>query len=312
MNYDIISFGTAAVVKSMEVDRFPCSGEKVRILSQEIYSGGMSATALVAASRFGATCWYGGGLGDNELSNFMRKELREFGVAVEEVGSHPAEWEPFSSAVYVVKGKGERTIFWSDFATGSPIPGTQGRRRALSAKVFYVDNNFSRTLFPLYQEVRAAGIPILGDFEAIRNEADKDAFLLINHPVLPSAFAREYASCIDLEEAIFKILQEHTRDAVVVTDGENGCWYAEKGDAKIRHHPSYSVSVIDLSGRGDVFHGAYTAGLVFGWDIDKRVQYASAAAAICAMRKGGFRGVPNLVDVEEFLRSQHAALSAET
>ncbi|MGL6194601.1 MAG: PfkB family carbohydrate kinase [Thermoguttaceae bacterium] len=301
MNYDIVGFGVAAVDAIMEVDRYPDNGGKTHILSHGTYGGGLTATALVAASKLGAKCWYGGALGDNEPSNFIRNQLRSYGVDIPDAGYYPAEYEPFSAWIFVEKSSGQRTIFSSGFAVRSPILDSESIEKALSAKVLFADSHFAGALLPLYQRARMQGVPIVADFEAIRNAEEKEAFFLIDHAILPAAFACEYASCMDIKKALSVILQEHTRQAVVVTDGENGAWFAEKSDGAIYHMPAFTVNTVDTTGCGDVFHGAYAAALAFGWDIVKRVRFASATAAIKATRKGGQSGAPFRKEVDDFL-----------
>ena len=68
-----------------------------------------------------------------------------------------------------------------------------------------------------------------------------------------------------------------------------------------RHFPAYAVDLVDTTGCGDVFHGAYAAALSQGEDLPRRVALASAAAALKATRRGGQAGIPYRQAVEEFL-----------
>jgi len=58
------------------------------------------------------------------------------------------------------------------------------------------------------------------------------------------------------------------------------------------------VDVVDTTGCGHAFHGAYAAGLAFGLDLRSRVRLASAAGALAATRPGGQAGLPTRSDVE--------------
>ena len=46
----------------------------------------------------------------------------------------------------------------------------------------------------------------------------------------------------------------------MVTCGEDGCWFHAQGWLLPRHHPAFKVEVVDTTGCGDVFHGAYALG----------------------------------------------------
>jgi sugar/nucleoside kinase (ribokinase family) len=203
--------------------------------------------------------------------------------------------------VYLERDTGERTIFWSEFLTPPPILNQEAMEIALSAKCLFADQFFAETLIPLYRQARAKGIPIVGDFESLNAPKADDAFALVDHPVLPAAFAREYAGQDDIASAVISILNEYDRSAVVVTDGNKGAWFAEKENDTVRHQPAFSVMVCDTTGCGDVFHGAYSAALTLGMSLPERVRFAAAAAALKATKKGGQIGAPTRGEHERFL-----------
>lgn len=300
--YDIVGFGIATLDAICEVARFPAPGEKERVLRREIHGGGLTATALVAASKLGASCWYGGPLGVNAISNQVRRILNEFGVACCEPNHYPAGAEPLSANVYLERGTGERTILWSDAQTPEPILDEVAYEAALSAKCLFADGFFTKTLLPLYRKVRDANIPIVGDFEHVDNSDTEKALELIDHLILPARFAKEYSHENDLSTATLKLLQTSHRRAVVITNGIEGAWFAERGDVSVRHQAAFKVETKDTNGCGDVFHGAYAAGLVFGMSLAERVRFASAASALKATRIGGQSGAPFRNELETFLK----------
>jgi len=67
------------------------------------------------------------------------------------------------------------------------------------------------------------------------------------------------------------------------------------------YQPAYRVQVMDTTGCGDVFHGAYASALVRGLELPERIRFASAAAALKATQPGGQAGIPSRAAVEEFL-----------
>ena len=300
--FDLVGFGVATLDVITEVEKFPATGGKAKILSREHHGGGLTATALVAASKLGAKCWYGGALGDNDISRQVRQILTGYGIAFPTVSPYPPEAEPFASTVYLEKDTGERTIFWSEFLTPPPILNQEAMEIALSAKCLFADQFFAETLIPLYQQVRAKGIPIVGDFESLNSPCADVAFALVDHPILPAAFAHEYTGQKDIATTVTAILNEHNRSAVVVTDGDKGAWFAEKGSNAVRHQEAFSVTVCDTTGCGDVFHGVYAAALTLGMSLPERVRFAAAAAALKATQKGGQAGAPTRKELERFLK----------
>ena len=83
------------------------------------------------------------------------------------------------------------------------------------------------------------------------------------------------------------------RRSAVVTCGGAGSWYVSDADPEAaRHQPALPVKVVDTTGCGDVFHGAYAAALVHGLDVAGAVRFASAAAGLKAASPGGQAGIP--------------------
>lgn len=96
---------------------------------------------------------------------------------------------------------------------------------------------------------------------------------------------------------------------VMVTLGPAGCVSSHQG--KLSHHPTFDTKVIDTTGSGDSFWGAFLSQLVQnGFDTPEKLQeldqaklaefcrFANAAGSICATRPGG---IPALADREAIL-----------
>lgn len=120
---------------------------------------------------------------------------------------------------------------------------------------------------------------------------------LVDHLILPADFARQLTGAEGL--AAVEKLWNKQRQVVVVTGGAEGCWYRTASAA--RHLPAFPVKVVDTTGCGDVFHGAYAAGLARGLGLEDRLRYAAATAALKATRSGGQTGIPHRKEVETFL-----------
>ena len=83
----------------------------------------------------------------------------------------------------------------------------------------------------------------------------------------------------------------------------DGVWFRDATRAECQHQPSFDVPVVDTTGCGDVFHGAYAVALARGFDTVERVRFAAAAGAICATGRGGRGRLPTERDVAELLSS---------
>jgi sugar/nucleoside kinase (ribokinase family) len=70
------------------------------------------------------------------------------------------------------------------------------------------------------------------------------------------------------------------------------------------HTPAFPVDVVDTTGAGDVFHGAYIAGWLRGWDLQQIAQFSSAVSAIKCTKLGGRAGIPTFDETMEFLHAR--------
>ena len=60
-------------------------------------------------------------------------------------------------------------------------------------------------------------------------------------------------------------------------------------------------NVVDTTGCGDSYHGAFLYGILQKWELQKTAEFASAVAAINAMSLGGRSGLPDLRTALEFI-----------
>ena len=90
-------------------------------------------------------------------------------------------------------------------------------------------------------------------------------------------------------------------EIVVFTFGEKGCvGLSGEGYFEI---PAFQVDAVDTVGAGDVYHGAFLAGLLKGLPVVEVARMASAVSAIKCTRIGGRAGIPDMDTVQHFMRT---------
>jgi sugar/nucleoside kinase (ribokinase family) len=88
---------------------------------------------------------------------------------------------------------------------------------------------------------------------------------------------------------------------VVITDGTKGSW-VYPGSGQGFHQPAFLLrDVVDTTGCGDSYHGAFLFGLLKGMDLHETAALASAVAALNTQHLGGRWGLPTLECVRTFL-----------
>jgi sugar/nucleoside kinase (ribokinase family) len=95
-------------------------------------------------------------------------------------------------------------------------------------------------------------------------------------------------------------------NAVVLTDGERGCWFWSHDFDRTAYVPAFMVEAIEPTGAGDAFCAALVVRLLeSGWAPLKSVdvRFAAAAGALATMKRGAWDGLPSREQLETFLRS---------
>lgn len=301
----ILGLGVSTVDDLLTVEYHPLPNDKQKVLSRTRQCGGLTGSALVAASRMGVRCGHLISLGTGELSSFVREKLTAENIELFESNADPAA-EPFLSVIINERQTGERSILWDNSRALPPKIGVRERELALSAGCLFVDHVWSDGLVEVVKEARAAGVPVVGDFERTMGES-LELMSATNHVILPYGYAQTlFGKTISCGEAASRLASEPGRDVACVTDGMNGSWFAlgEKPEAVYRQQVFPMEHVVDTTGCGDVFHGVYAACLVKGYSPAERFLRASAAAALKTQKAGAQAGAPTEAELEAFLASR--------
>lgn len=299
--WDVVGVGAVSVDLVGAVPHWPEPGTKLRLETLELCDGGLIGTALVAVSRLGGRACYLGKMGQSEWAVRALRELERDGVdvslVIREEGSGP-----HLAMVLTLESDGQRTIFYSKEAVRYPdVTAVSDASWVGRTRVLLFDGGSGSGGLSFARKAREAGIPVVIDAEQLipgLGELLEGA----DHMVIPEGFAEQLDPGWN-READPGRLRVRSDQTVVVTLGADGCIASAPGEAVVRL-PAFNVEVMDTTGCGDVFHGAYALGLARGLDLETRCRWASAAAAIAATRLGGRDGIPGEAVVETFLRAR--------
>jgi sugar/nucleoside kinase (ribokinase family) len=169
-------------------------------------------------------------------------------------------------------------------------------------RVLFIEHHVPATGLLAAKIARACAIPVVADVES-NDFPELGAFLqAADHLIVGKALAGKLTGK-SRSEAMVLALSGSGRTCTVVTDGASGCWFVERG-GEARHIAGHAVKVVDTTGCGDVFHGAYAAAIARGEGPARAAELANATAAIKATQAGGRSGIPDLKTVEAFLRGR--------
>lgn len=146
---------------------------------------------------------------------------------------------------------------------------------------------------------RENGVRVLYDCGGLYDGVKK--LLALTDIMIPSEeFAIGHTGASSAEEAAKKLYEMYKPAVVVVTQGKKG-GLLYQGDGVI-YYPIYPAKVVDSNGSGDVFHGAFAAAVVKGFDYKKCCHFSSAVSAIKCTKVGARESVPDYETVKIFLK----------
>ncbi|MGQ9630925.1 MAG: carbohydrate kinase family protein [bacterium] len=294
--FDVVGIGCSAVDYLGIAPYYPQPDVKLELLELSQQGGGPVATALVTLARLGARAGYIGKVGDDSLGQFIVREFRKEGVNTDYTIIHKGGSARFAFIV-VDRERGTRTIFWSQKGVEPLRPEEVDRRAVLSARILHIDEYEPEAAAAAAVWAKEAGIRVVLDAERV-SPTTRKLVESADVVIVPRDFALHLTGRANIESAGEAIYSDHG-GIVVMTAGSEGAFCVS--DSSKFFQPAFPVDVVDTTGAGDVFHGAFIYGLLQGWDTKEIVEFACAVAAMKCRKLGGRAGIPTLKEVYEFL-----------
>jgi len=288
--FDILGLGCTAVDELLFVSAYPPADGKARVQRRERHCGGLTAAALIAAARLEGRCAFAGVLGEDEQSRFVLECLKREKVHITHVVRRPHA-RPIQSTVVVDERRKTRAIFFDTHNVRGADPIAPAEEVIRSTRVLLVDTFGIEGMIRAAGIARAAGIPVVADFESSDLPGFAKLLGLVDHLILSAGFACKLTGAKHPGEAA-GALWTKSRQAVIVTCGAKGCYYLAARDETPKSMPAFKIKALNTTGCGDVFHGAYALALARNLELSDRIRFASAAAACKATQHDGQEGFP--------------------
>ena len=298
-NLDVVGLGLATIDIITPVSHLPESNEVFEIYGIDVQGGGPVATALVALAKLGAKTAYLGAISQSRWGSMIMEEFKQYNVDTKhcrrfETGESPV-------AVILVEPGGSRSILYEKGRQLLLGPQDINPDHIAAARILHLDGNHPDAAMQAAHMARQCDTLVSLDGGAGEGKWKGMAELIPLADIL--IVARQFAERHTGDDDPLKAgpaLLSHGAQFVVVTDGENGCWYWD--DRQHFHQPAYKVNVCDTTGAGDTYHGAYLYAYLQRWPPQICLAFASAVAAIKCTQPGGRKGIPTLDQAIEFLR----------
>jgi ribokinase len=303
MNKQIVVVGSINLDLVASSPHIPAPGETILGTDFQTFFGGKGANQAVAAARLGAPVTIIGRVGEDSFAVQLIDALRAAGVQTDCVSRAPGS---SGIALITTDARGENSIV--------VIPGANGQ--------------LSPTELEKYDDVlRNAGMLLtqleipLATIEFLAERARKYGVPLVLDPAparpLPSDLLAKCTWITPNEteaavlsgtqagapqsEQVAELLQKRGARNIVLKEGARGVFLKQGAQAGVRVS-GFPVNAIDTTAAGDAFNGAFAFGLLQDKTVEDSARFANAVAGISVTRRGAQPSLPDLAEVQAFLR----------
>jgi len=301
-NFEIAGLGFCSIDYLCKVPYIPID-EKVEILQFLAQGGGPAATATVAAARLGAATTFIGAIGDDERGEAIINGFIKENVNTDHLQKKSGKESPVAYC-WIEKDSGNRSVAWSK-GSSMPLNPSWIRPDFISAlKLLHLDGHNTEAAIKAATVAKENNVIVSLDAGTVVPDIGK--LVEISDICIASrTFAYKYTGESDPQKAARKLFGRNKLISAV-TCGEDGVFAVAEGKETTRK--AFQVDVVDTTGAGDVFHGAFAYAVIRGWSMDYALDFASAAAALKCTKFGGRTGIPTTPEVIEFLKTKKISL----
>jgi sulfofructose kinase len=310
----IIGLGLATLDVLIRLKDMPTWEHGTRVNSFRFDGGGLVGTAMVAAAKLGARVGFIGTAGSDEAAELKLRSFVECGVDL----SHLVRREGAEDQVVLVfvhAETGERTFagVWHGRGTREPLRVEELDRAYITAADYlHVDGllHHEATLQAV-RWMKEAGKTVVMDGSRTSGtvgEAHRALIPYVDVLITGEGYARGLTGLEDIWQAGQAVLELGPR-IFIETVGERGAYTITRDEQF--HTPAFQVDVVDTTGAGDVFHGAYIVAMLHGWGPRTCAVFSTAVSALKCTVLGGRAGIPTFEETLAFLKARDIELLTE-
>ena len=330
-NIDIVGIGASTLDRFIVVDHYPTGREVQQVVSSTTDGGGPVATALAVAGKYGACTAMIDSIGDDMVGRHILDDFEKYNVNTNAIQVERGAKSGVAT-ILVKQSTGERAVFFERSTATEPDFLEVHKQLIEDAYILHINGRHRQLMRSAMAVAKEAGTIISLDGGAQRYDEDMKAITEDSHIVIVARdYAEKYTGATNLEDAC-RIIHDCGALIAGVTDGANGSYFVWPNGTAYRCEPFPQKSIVDTTGAGDSFHGAFLANLAHiinhmkgqetistskshgasiravelikhcaHSDLEKAAIFASAVASLNTQGIGGRSPLPTLQSVQELI-----------
>lgn len=295
----IAVIGSINMDMTVKTERVPCKGETIFGRDLRHIPGGKGANQAVAAARLGGYVSMFGCVGEDSFGESLLNNLKEQGISIEYVRKISG----------VTSGLAMITVAENDNMI-VVVPGANGyvtveyletvKEEILEHDIILLQNEIPKETVHYAIEIchKAGKTIIYNPAPAYLLEEElmnKISYLTPNEHEVMIVIGD---SSVKQSDCLDKLINNYP-DKLIVTVGSRGVKAADAEGVFLV--PSLKSDVVDTTGAGDTFNGAFAFALSQGQDFREALHLANVAAGLSVEKEGAQAGMPNLEAVRSRL-----------
>ena len=260
--------------------------------------GGPAANAAVQSARLGSITGFLGYLGSDLFGDLHLAELEEEGVLTQLVVRGSA---PTPVACIIVKPDGSRSVL--NYHGSTPeLTSDLSLPESVRPKVLLFDGHEPGISVGIAGEARRRGIKTILDAGSV-NAGTLALIEIVDIVIASERFARDFTGGLEPRQAL-RALPSSPCGTVITLGSDGLVWKLKEEEGRL---PAFSADVIDTTGAGDAFHGAFASALAKKMEWRDCLIFASAAGSLCCTGTGARPSFTHVPGIEELLRNSRPA-----
>ena len=282
----IVVIGSAAMDLVVTASKRPIAGETIIGDSFALVPGGKGANQAVACARLGAQVTFLGCVGDDHYAKLIIENLVDQGVNTQSV-QRMAGTE--SGTAHITLAEGDNSIIVLKGANNHVSPSYIEKE---SLRLNFATNKPQIVL--IQQEIPEDTVAYVANLcyelsiPLILNPAPARALSEDIISKVSYLTPNEHEASVIFDTASYKQVLAKFPNKLVVTEGAKGVRY-HNGETE-QLVAGYKVQVVDTTGAGDTFNGAFAYALASGDNIREALVFANKSAAISVTKFGAQGG----------------------
>ncbi|UBH15821.1 ribokinase [Macrococcus armenti] len=284
---NIFVIGSASVDLVVKSHRQPAKGETILGESFFMTTGGKGSNQAVSASRLGVDVYMVGAVGDDTFGEMILNNFKENHVNIDNVETVTHQ---SSGTAHITLADNDNSII---VVPGANFKITIEQVEVVLSKLEQSDIVVIQNEIPvqvteyIINRTHELGITTIynpAPFVQIDTSLlNKVSYFTPNETEVRELFGEDFES----------VIKQYPKQMIVTLGAQGAVYY----DGELKRVPGLKAEVVDTTGAGDTFNGAFAVALSEGKDIDTALQFANKAASISVGGLGAQGGMPYRKDM---------------